>query len=126
MEARELRIGNLVGHQRGLDITFVIERDMFQYNSGLTNLEDFKPITLTDEWLFRFGFENGNSQSSNCDLWDKHWIGGFEIDKLRDGYTFYYGSWIDCKFKYVHQLQNLYFALTGLELTLPSPQQQHD
>lgn len=82
--------------------------------------ENTNPIPLTEEWLFKFGFEYYPSKRENR---------AFRKGKLQivlsgnyiypNGRT-YYKSWciIESQPKTVHQLQNLYFALTGEELTL--------
>ena len=82
------------------------------------HLEDYEPIPLTEEWLERFGFSVRKSL-------------GFEAYDLDDTYTIYYnttatpygfelsfGVDFEIEIKHVHQLQNLYFALTGEELTI--------
>lgn len=74
-------------------------------------IEDFDPIPLTPEWLERLGFID--------DLpWAK---GNFRVDSenrfhVVDGTG--YSVIVARNIEYVHQLQNLYFALTGEELTI--------
>lgn len=85
---------------------------------------DLLPIPLTEEWLLNLGF---NSE------YKKGWIGidvkhenGTTTDFVlsypqRMGmwqtfFAFEYDSFRFVELKYVHQLQNLYFALTGSEL----------
>ena len=117
MKATELRIGNWVNNGEQLD--YVIDTSSMmdlmneaQVNEGLTGL---KPIPLTEEWLERFGFEIkmgawGKSAEirigraryvlyQNSDVWSINPIDGFRVD-----------------FKYIHTVQNHYFALTGQEL----------
>lgn len=109
MKASELRIGNIVSYGDGeLFVDINVFRDLEHYK--------LKPIPLTEEWLVKFGFEKEYSN-----YWS-HKKSYFEIDKDN------YGLWINSVngneyhhgngFKHVHQLQNLYFALTGEELTL--------
>ena len=75
-------------------------------------------IELTPEWLIKFGFEEKERDHSiiyfiginfvtNDYLFDITWIEGYSYPFYRNGYF---------EIKYVHQLQNLYFALTGEEL----------
>lgn len=72
--------------------------------------QPFKPIPLTEEWLLKFGFEekygyikNGVHLNTDYSLFIEDEIG--------------FNEWTaDCE--YVHQLQNLYFALTGEELII--------
>ena len=74
----------------------------------------FKPIPLTEEWLLRFGFV----QSQDIDtifglkLNDFWYINEFQI---RNNFN---SILLDFELKYVHQLQNLHFALTGTHLIL--------
>lgn len=98
MKANELRIGNWIEayfqHIRVSQTTFTKQ------------IEDFKPIPLTKEWLIRFGFEEYGNGWHNGLIWyvnNKCWFGKSPIIE---------------NIKYVHQLQNLYFALTGEELTI--------
>lgn len=104
MKAQELRIGNLVLLPNGNECK--IERNDFQYNSGLSNIEDYQPIPLTKKWLLDFGFKRG------VDFW---FNGDVILDISPEGlsYRFHYNIIL-----HVHQLQNLYFALTGEELQL--------
>jgi hypothetical protein len=70
----------------------------------------YEPIPLTEEWLLKFGFEE----------WDKNaWQKGFDLSIHKiDSIFWYNNNGINVLIKYVHQLQNLCFALTGEELTL--------
>lgn len=77
-----------------------------------------EPIELTEEWLIKLGFEL--NYKSNFSITYGH------IENNKFSYKFnipenkswleYHGGAINCK--YVHQLQNLYFCLTGTELTI--------
>lgn len=104
MKANELRIGNLV---------YDNER-IYQIYSGTEignkhNDNNFKPIPLTEEWLVKFGIgvEKGDKIKHIKGMYGIH----FEMKKSS------FHILPDIKhIKYVHQLQNLYFALTGEEL----------
>jgi hypothetical protein len=111
MKAEELRIGNWYQwYAEGKYYEYQVIQSDFSNDCNFLN---FELIPLTKEWLIRFGFEYNYS----FDLYSKS---GFDIQLLENGIDFYlgeYGSyftWIE----YVHQLQNLYFALTGQELTI--------
>ena len=112
MEAKELRIGNYVnliadGHEHEPD-TFQWTIEDYEYYE--TEMFNILPIPLTKEWLVKFGFDK-------LEGWDDMFyfqIGGFQIYESNvSGYE-YDGFNI----KYLHQLQNLYFALTNEELTI--------
>ena len=104
MKASELRIGNWfkedILEQTYAQITAEQILDFYDYP-----LDDFyKPIPLTEEWLIKFGFEKAYEtcyQYKDFILNDKFIM--MDID-------------ITVQLKYVNQLQNLYFALTGEEL----------
>ena len=100
MKASELRIGNWFIEQTYAQITAQQILDFYDYP-----LDDFyKPIPLTEEWLIKFGFEKAYEtcyQYKDFILNDKFIM--MDID-------------ITIQLKHVHQLQNLYFALTGEEL----------
>jgi hypothetical protein len=98
-------------------------------------LKDFEPIPLTEEWLLKFGFKVKDRKSNlNTDIF---YIPTFEIDYclFYTDFRLDYGLYVeytDSPFpeddeklypiifgiKYVHQLQNLLYSLTGEELTI--------
>ena len=120
MKANELRVGNWVNNnEEDYQITSVT---ILQLERGDSTA---KPIPLTDEWLIRFGFENGGYEFL---FWN---LNGFEISgtsswfEQGDTIGVYAFNWHSTDkthnqliVNYVHQLQNLYFALTSEELTL--------
>jgi len=122
MKATELRIGNLV---KGKEINVYWTVEAIDSNSIFSHakwrsLDAFEPIPLTEDFLLKFGFEEiYNSQFRLKFDHIKHQEIGFDFSKVEDksmqGFRFY-GHYI--KIHHVHQLQNLYFALTGEELTL--------
>jgi len=76
--------------------------------------DNYEFIPLTAEWLVRFGFR----KSSNF----VYYFDSFSWDS-RDSLFTVYSDWNGeyayyVKVEWVHQLQNLYFALTGKELVL--------
>lgn len=116
MKANELRIGNYfiydnrVNEVLSIYINFGKYRITFKNENKSKLVENCNPIPLTEEWLLRFGFEK---------VIDGYEFNNYHIDieKIRP----YFGySWQDYRtpIDYVHQLQNLYFALTGEELNI--------
>tara|TARA_R110000796_G_scaffold95908_2_gene201357 strand:- start:694 stop:1041 length:348 start_codon:yes stop_codon:yes gene_type:complete len=114
MEAKELRIGNWIKYNfkmQGWNDVQVCAND---FHNGFRDDKfvsiNYKPIPLTEEWLVKFGFEKLKG-------WDDMFY--FEIDDFQiyeynvSGYEY-----DDFNIKNVHQLQNLYFALTNEELTI--------
>ena len=116
MKANELRIGNLlrdkisktelkvIGLAEENISTYVIDRDKFPLKNGWR----IEPIPLTEEWLLKFDFEITNNFQTK-DRFQTH---------IQDGVIWFEYGYIVIELKYVHQLQNLYFALTGEELTI--------
>ena len=117
MEASELRIGNVVSTLRAIgnywSWTFISHEDIYSISCG--NENNFKPTPLTEEWLLKFGFEKTEWDNFNS---YRLIIGNndYAIVLYSDG-NCEVGDIITCKIEYVHQLQNLYFALKGKELT---------
>jgi hypothetical protein len=92
---------------------------VLQFHSayGLCNAEtkpdDFNPIPLSEEWLKKFGFSKTEEYDKNVYRLKNVVI--IEGDIIIGGDVFYY---FRVRLDYVHKLQNLYFALTGTELTI--------
>jgi len=93
--------------------------------------EDIEPIPLTEEWLLKFGFELNKLTMSGCQwhelIYKPHSIGASlrltngDHRAIDSGYGWTLGNVspatsIIGSIQFVHQLQNLYFALTGKEL----------
>ena len=118
MKASELRIGNLVKAQpfEGIITVFNNDKCVVKHKSGIVKylIEDLEPIPLTEEWLLKFGFEKQHNEE-DFDYWFKNDFSNDIIWEHSEGFchNLNYGGDI----KYVHQLQNLYFALTNEELT---------
>jgi len=105
MDAKELRIGNWI-HSKATHQDWQIELDSIEL--VLKSLDKVEPIPLTEEWMVNLGFDK------------KHWPVFFKngVEFVSEqGIMRYYthpNRWLDID--YVHELQNLYFALTGKEL----------
>ncbi len=129
----DLREGNLIFAETGLlglEVHVVTGQDIADICFGKVASNSIAGIELTPEWLERMGFE---SQSKSEDVY-KYTIGPDHyilIGKLRKNSEFtMYELWFtdsngDAAFpyalpelKYVHKLQNLYYSLTGEELTI--------
>ena len=117
MKVNELRIGNLIMTCKP---EFKGERDYVETKvSGafIDYAENdkllIKPIPITEEWLLKFGFEKAHAFYTKNKESDLEFI---ICDEGNGNFNpmFYKGKYI----KYVHQLQNLYFALTSNELEL--------
>lgn len=139
MKASELRIGNLVYLKLEIagesficaypvasincDATLRLTSDNIEHENysggtiGCYAIKRIQPIPLTEEWLVKFGFVK--KSHSECFLYEGD---SFTLEEIGVGVFEY--NLMDNDFSklspiiYVHQLQNLYFALTGTELTL--------
>jgi hypothetical protein len=85
-------------------------------HSGCRDL-DIDPIQLTEEWLFKFGFEWKGLGGKFLTIFTPC---GKALVYIGDNFFIFSNVTIETPIKYVHQLQNLYFALTGEELTFKS------
>jgi hypothetical protein len=150
MRVSELRIGNLVngiyadnyGHLKideketickvtTLDISDLSDYPIYvESDEGIEHFDEFEGIPITEEWLFKFGFHlrDGFSNTFKLNL-EKHQYDCSEITYsekeglLRFSNGKEKGTTLIPHIKHVHQLQNLYFALTGEELTIKQQEQ---
>ena len=114
MKANELRIGNWIQTNiskepvkvLGVKKGEILDSGVWDYTTR------YEPIPLTEEWLLKFGFEK---------IRGVYWFvrgAYFEYEGF-DTWTLYQDEQdYLTDLKHVHQLQNLYFALTGDELTI--------
>lgn len=121
IDVKQLRLGNIVISDEGCDTS--VTPGFFSVL--LTNpavAPCWSPVPLTEEWLLRLGFylnDRGHEKQygpphdwSPCYIyWDK--LSGFCFQ-----FENYQLNYEDIKVEYVHQLQNLYFSLTGKELEI--------
>lgn len=115
MKAKDLRIGNWC---KRLDNT------EFQISGkDISQIDDFpielrpKPIELNAEWLVKLGFEYSESKEW---LIIKFRVVKFDTDESID-FSIVYADVQGYKFafaKTVHELQNLYYVVTGVELSV--------
>ena len=116
MEAKELRIGNY-----GKEITHstnrVVRVKKDHFEDMVRGEIDLFPIPLTEEWLVKFGFELEDEKIYyHLDSYEDIYI-----TKTSYSFSIYNATHftnIKQGIKHVHQLQNLYFALTNEELTI--------
>ena len=120
MKSNELRIGNLVMSDGYLYKVYHIPDDEDYF-------EECQPIPLTEEWLVKFGFKKLDKlfyqkQVGDCSKlligYKTGPSGCFGAVTLESDLEESYIGHLSGYCKTVNQLQNLYFALTGEELTL--------
>ena len=115
MKASELRIGNW--------IYLPSKSKKYQISSGhdieeIEGSDDARPIPLTPEWLERFGFERVLHDERD---WYNYPLGLINPLNNYEDHGYMMAGEFDLDIRYVHQLQNLFFALTGEELTINEP-----
>ena len=125
IHATELRIGNLVEcaneiwevesvSSSAINAVHRPTENSFGEYSGFS-VDQIKPIPLTEEWLLKFGFEQEYKSPMHSTYWIEN-LSYYFWHENKSQYANCKGLQIDCQF--LHQLQNLYFALTGKELEL--------
>jgi hypothetical protein len=126
IKTNELRIGNLVSQNGFFGYVYSIEsalpkqeqrfsdKDLVTlFDNGMTTvtIDEINPIPLTEKGLINFGFSELEKNYRTFFVNNK-----FKLEMSNGGNIYYNKIWIP----YVHSLQNLYFALTGVELQLSS------
>jgi hypothetical protein len=109
----ELRVGVYILY---CEKVFKVDAECINMHWG-DDLDDaYRPIPLTEEWLLKFGFEK--------QIDDYYYFYGYYASFDAD-LPMWFGQEGCCQketikenIKYVHQLQNLWFGLTGEELTI--------
>jgi hypothetical protein len=121
MTINELRIGNYV---EGIGMEEPIRKildaigynyETEKYELDALDIQNFKPIPLTEEWLVKFGFEKNKDGLFN--LFNQSEV-PILLNPDLNGWTCDGINFSINNTQYVHQLQNLYFALTGEELKI--------
>ena len=150
MKAYELMIGNYINYGKfakcgkivmflGTETLQIDEPPFLGYEEDFLDLDisNINPIPLTKEWLLKFDFFNKgneivNQYEENTHVFcfgeddkfkikfNKEWYGDIEEKALFDIFFYQYDDFIR-RLKYVHQLQNLHFALTANTLQLVEP-----
>ena len=129
MKANELRIGNLVKYAEiVMRVTSISAQIVTLKRRSITvtaHIDKIEPIALTEEWLLKFGFKQSEYEEqcyclSGLDLkWGYRYLEN--EPNWHYGHDYEHGGGMSCLWqpiKFVHQLQNLYFALNGEELEI--------
>ncbi|WP_288373977.1 hypothetical protein [uncultured Chryseobacterium sp.] len=117
---QDLRLGNLVQYDGKIFKVKEIRNYIIVCDRGKGNVDftvnEISPIELTEDWLLKFGYE-----PTTLGYWSN---GKIEIgytttdDNIHYEYISITHKTEMTNLKYVHQLQNLFFAFTGEELTI--------
>ena len=135
MEARELRINNIVMLDETkpvrilwfkLEVACIMEVGK-DYPSAIVRLERLSGLPLNEEWSLKLGFEKKphtwkDGSVSNRILIKKPFFIGlypeFGFNTLSMFHNYFEQILIPSDLKYIHQLQNLLFDLKNEELAL--------
>lgn len=126
----DLRIGNFTKQGRVTHLPMGISHSEWQIGCDWSHFKEVEPIEISDSWLLKFGFVKSKDKS-DVNTYD-------ELDYThRDLKGFYYylngkamtacNSWCDAEteipreIKYVHELQNIFYYMTGKELLVVNP-----
>lgn len=137
MTANDLRLGNLI-HWNIPEKKNTIHTVVGIRNGKLQtipislgeSIEDYKPIPLTEIWLEKLGFIKKNITEDmpqelkqpdideDGSIWYM-WVQGLFNLEIQENGEIWFELYSHYKhIKYVHELQNLYYALTGVELSV--------
>jgi hypothetical protein len=117
--ANELRIGSLINYEQTTHVITEISKTLVRHrwvknqkDDYVSDFSEISPITLSPEILEKCGFEKANDN-----------FGGYlsplyKVGRIRINDNEWYNSCFYTTVKYLHQLQNLIFALTGTELEI--------
>jgi hypothetical protein len=140
IQAKDVRRFNLLSIENHTELATVIEikektlrLEYIRKDTGLTHravieIERIKGIPLTEEWLLKFGFVKQtdtipyNYRIHKTKMFFYIRYGKYTTDGMKTYLEGFNGLFIGNKFtrviKHVHDLQNLYHALTNQELEL--------
>ena len=120
----DFRIGNIILQGGNITIIDSLERSINDWErTNHKRTMDTEPIPLTEKWLLEFGFilystgslcKHLNNDDSYLAI-DLKYGNGVWLNINQEGIE---NSIKLSHIKYVHELQNLFFALTGVELSV--------
>lgn len=134
IQPNELRIGNYVSFKtvdtsvgyETIDDIIISIMDLQNLSSASESVKEaYEPIPLNNEWLIRLGFEKLPPSTKYGSYHADHEanfgnpvlkINGYDYLNSNGSHLYIFLNKIRIECKYVHQLQNLYYALTQTEL----------
>ena len=128
MKTTDLRLGNFISINFGncddgktTIVEGISDCEIYNEEHGYSPCNEFNPILLTEQWLLDFGFNqiietqwyiHFDNMCLTLHEYSEQYIVEIENMETDDSSIFL------MSIQYVHQLQNLYFALTQEELIL--------
>lgn len=129
LKTSELRLGNYIQVEGKIcKIDGIQPHWVWFDNISSSNMDNIEPIPLDSDWLLKLGLiSSGNERQLLFEL-PKFIQEKCQADSGYKKSAFFFNnrhdinSYMDCQtrraVKYVHEIQNLVFALTGEELTI--------
>ena len=141
MKATELRIGNYVYYEHTTHIVSGVHGNkvyswwvkdgepVIEYeakdisgtqveNPYIDVISQYEPIPLTEEWLIKLGFEKLTDSKDGFKNTTYTYTKGISFIVYFDGVRLSTNFWMGNEKHYIHQLQNLFYVLSGEELML--------
>ena len=132
MKATEFRLGNLIeypGWNKDGSKAFFSIRDIYFEDGKIgltngiiqipnTNVKHLKPIPITKKLLLTIGFKYLDSSDRFYICSERNHLIYIYFEKVKNCFAMVYNGSQFCTIEHVHQLQNLYFALTNEELII--------
>lgn len=129
MEAKNFRVGNYVTSKQwggihkieGIEVmkdSWELKVNGYVHKWEEKKYFDLEAITLTEEYFKRFGFNVEIGNPTQLILRQSNIIFPIDIKKNIGDFIFFIGKGYGRIIKYVHELQNLFLAITGEELEL--------
>ena len=115
MKAKNLRLGNLITNKEDkIETVFTLNDEYingYDGNAGLIpdDESDYNGIKLTEKWIIELGLKRMPESEYTLYSYD---LAGFKLWMNKGKFLFN----DKINIEYVHQLQNLFFALTSTEL----------
>jgi hypothetical protein len=122
--ASDFRIGNVVEHissnicivesifktgQLEVSVTTIMRGGFFNKKYSIVNIDEIKPINLSEKWMRVFDFQFKHS------CWERE---KGKIALFLDGNLWFKQEIIHWNMNNVHELQNIYFSLFGVDLDI--------
>jgi len=87
-------------------------------NPYIDVISQYEPIPLTEEWLIKLGFEKLTDSKDGFKNTTYTYTKGISFIVYFDGVRLSTNFWMGNEKHYIHQLQNLFYVLSGKELTI--------
>jgi len=117
MNHNELRANNIISKKfsdiLSFDWSFYSPAEYFDI---LKYPENYEPVILTDQWLLKFGLLQFEHRTDY--VFEDIEYYSLNESAIEGWVLLVNGEYWGTDIKHVHQLQNLYFALTGEELRI--------